>query len=541
MIEKFSPSLLVWIWTIVILVPSGARADRTLYTVSTPGNGPNLRIVNPLNGATIVTIPITLPGFTVGGATGLARDPTTGKLWALLRVSGAGQCQGGLGGSMPRLVTINPASGVSTDVGSAGDCFSGLAFSSDGTLYGVTGDGANDSEALYTFNKATAARTLAKNLGNGNDGEAIGFNLDNGLIYHASGNDTLGSPPFLQVFETIDPVQLGNASINIPRSGDDYVEALALTYQGGNKFLLTDGAGAPSRLLTITTGGVATPLGNMDHDAKGLAFTPTPAADFDRDIKSDIGIYRDGVWSISRSSDGASTVVSLGSAAHIPVPADYDGDGKTDIAVYLNGVWTIIRSSDGVTVVVGWGGPSNMPVPAAYDGDGKADIAVYLDGVWSILRSSDGGNTVVGWGGPAFTPVPGDYDGDGKADIAVYHSGGVWSIVRSTDGGNTVVGWGGPAFIPVLGDYDGDGKSDIAVYHPSGVWSIKRSSDSGNTVVGWGGAVQDIPVPADYDGYGKTDIGIYRDGVWSIKRSSDGGNTIVGLGGMPQDIPLSAQ
>jgi hypothetical protein len=262
--------------------------------------------------------------------------------------------------------------------------------------------------------------------------------------------------------------------------------------------------------------------------------------DFDGDGKADIGIYRDGVWSISRSSDGGNTVVGLGSASHIPVPADYDGDGKTDEAVYSNGVWTIIRSSDGGTTVVGWGGPGYIPVPADYDGDGKADIAVYRDGVWSILRSSDGGNTLVGWGGPAFTPVPADYDGDGKADIVVY-SNGVWSIVRSSDGGNTVVGWGGPSFIPVLGDYDGDGKADIAVYHPSGVWSIKRSSDSGNTVVGWGGAAQDMPVPADYDGDGKTDIGIYRDGAWSIKRSSDGGNTLVGWGGAPQDIPLSGQ
>jgi Subtilase family len=262
--------------------------------------------------------------------------------------------------------------------------------------------------------------------------------------------------------------------------------------------------------------------------------------DFDGDGKSDIGFYRDGLWSILRSSDGGNTVVGLGNSSQIPVPADYDGDGITDEAVYSNGVWSIVRSSDGATMVVSWGGPGFVPVPADYDGDGKADIAVYNPiGVWSILRSSDGGTTLVGWGGPGFIPVPADYDGDGKADIAVYHPIGVWSIVRSSDGGNTLVGWGGPSFIPVPADYDGDGKADIAVYHPIGVWSVVRSSDGGNTLVGWGGP-SFTPVPADYDGDGKADIAVYHPtGVWSIVRSSDGGNTLVGWGGAPQDIPLN--
>ena len=174
---------------------------------------------------------------------------------------------------------------------------------------------------------------------------------------------------------------------------------------------------------------------------------------------------------------------------------DFDGDGRADIGIYREGAWSIIRSSDGGVSILGWGGASWKPVVADYDGDGKADIAVYNPiGVWSIIRSSDGGNTVMGWGGGAQdVPVPADFDGDGRADIGIYREG-AWSIIRSSDGGVSSFGWGGASWEPVVADYDGDGRADIAVYNPIGVWSIVRSGDGGNTVVGWGGGAQDIPL-----------------------------------------------
>jgi hypothetical protein len=41
-----------------------------------------------------------------------------------------------------------------------------------------------------------------------------------------------------------------------------------------------------------------------------LAFLPKPRTDFDADVKNDSGAYRNGIWFIRRSLDGA--VISVG-------------------------------------------------------------------------------------------------------------------------------------------------------------------------------------------------------------------------------------
>jgi hypothetical protein len=54
-------------------------------------------------------------------------------------------------------------------------------------LVGVTGDGASTPHTLYSLSQSNASATFLMTLGNGDDGEAIGFDPLDGRLYHASG------------------------------------------------------------------------------------------------------------------------------------------------------------------------------------------------------------------------------------------------------------------------------------------------------------------------------------------------------------------
>jgi len=249
------------------LLGSLPAAGADLLLSVSPGGGtrppdPLLRTVDGTDGSTVdgASVVISLVGQTVLGATGLARDPQTETLYALLKLQGT---------SFRRLVTLDEFTGVATDVGDTGHRFAGLASGSDGTLYGVTGDGDGVPESLFTLSTVDGTPTLVRELGAGSDGETIAFNPDDGLLYHASGVGTPNHPNGEQ-FETIDPDTL--ATTNVPLSGFDYEELTALMYSDG-AFLAGDLGNSATdmpRFFRITTGGVVTFLGDMDHVSKGL-------------------------------------------------------------------------------------------------------------------------------------------------------------------------------------------------------------------------------------------------------------------------------
>jgi exosortase sorting signal-containing protein len=163
------------------------------------------------------------------------------------------------------LAILNPFTGQIRLVGNTGQRYAAIAFDSEGTLYGLTGQQSGTANpvnpsTLFTINKNTGASTIFLPLVVGADGESLAFNPIDGLLYRLSGGNVN------QVFESINPVS--QAVTQIPRSGDVIGEATALTHISGNVLY----AASFDDLFTLTTDGSASFVSELDHQSKGLAF-----------------------------------------------------------------------------------------------------------------------------------------------------------------------------------------------------------------------------------------------------------------------------
>ena len=219
-----------------------------------------LREIDPNTAATLSSISISLAGETVLGANGLAAQPGSNTLYAIVRVGSTGSRQ---------LVTIDPTTGVATLVGDAGPGLAGLAFDASGsTLWAVSGNNGSPAESLFELSLINGASTFICTLGNGSDGEAIGFNPDDGKLYHASGHTGAGV-----IFETVDDLTNDPCGItNIPIGGAlDDEEAQALTWWSSEGVFLWKQNHDAGPLFRVTTGGAETLIGTLDHQSKGLA------------------------------------------------------------------------------------------------------------------------------------------------------------------------------------------------------------------------------------------------------------------------------
>jgi hypothetical protein len=176
---------------------------------------------------------ITMPGQVVTGGSGLAFHPASALLYGLISLENQ---------PLPELVTIDIGTGLATSIGTVSDMFTGLSFAQNGTLYGVTSDEAATPEALYTINTLTGSTSLVMLLEEAGFGEAIGIHRGANDLYRAS--DIIGG----HLYQRIDLDTL--ATTDITPSGDDYFEAQAMTWAGGNQFFMSDLDGNVYRFST---------------------------------------------------------------------------------------------------------------------------------------------------------------------------------------------------------------------------------------------------------------------------------------------------
>jgi uncharacterized delta-60 repeat protein len=433
------------------------------------------------------------------------------------------------------LARLNPNGSLDTSFGNNGKVFTsigtvnsfanGIALQTDGKIVvvGYSGpDNGNGGVAALVRYKTDGSLDLTFG-GNG----IVTASVDNAsnsatsVAIQSNGRILISRQVFSSIpgsIQTVPRILRYNANGSL-RDSFGFVGGNGLTLQPDGKVILLGG----------TSNGISTFFAAR---YLGDALAARPMYDFDGDGKSDISVFRDGIWHLQRSQTGFGAVY-WGLASDKIAPADFDGDGKTDPTVYRpsNGEWSILRSSDNTATVLRFGAPEDLPRPADFDGDGKADITVFRpsNGTWYRINSSNNQFYAVQFGAAGDAPVVADFDGDGKSDIAVYRpSNGTWYWLRSSDGHFAAVQFGISEDKPVPADYDGDGKADVAVFRPSnGTWYLQRSS-LGFTGMQFGIST-DKPTPADYDGDGKADIAVFRDGTWYLQRST-AGFTGVGFG-----------
>ena len=282
-----------------IVVGQGPAA---LYSINS--DVPTLTTLDPTTGATLSSVSITLPGWNLQWGNGLAKEPVTGRLFAVMRWVGGpapptgraqsskhpnrpnpGGTPGPVGAVGRILVTICPLSGEASLVGDLGDNFAAIAFDDFGTLWGVVGDGGTAPNNLYVINPADATKILITTLGNGMDGESLGYNPNDGLLYHGSGNLSFTGMP--AILETIDPFQPTNPPVDIASFATstvntDETNAISRFDNSVGGFWWASGccsiAGGPSgfvsALYIVAAAGTGTQVGILDHVSKGLATLP---------------------------------------------------------------------------------------------------------------------------------------------------------------------------------------------------------------------------------------------------------------------------
>lgn len=244
---------------LMALTSSGFSNGGPLYTVTAADA--QLRTVDPVSGHTLTSIAITDPnGGTILGARGLATQPSTGDLWALLI----------LAGQIPtELARIDAATGIATRIGHTGIQFDGLDFDQHDVIHGVSATFSAVPSRFCILSQITGRPTDLFGVTNPGSGKALCFDRTQNVYYHAAG---FGTPNATSSGEQLETVDVATSTLNlVPLSGADYAGTSAVLHWVSELFLFVDSTGAA---FTITANGLVNPLSTLDHVPSGLAYRP---------------------------------------------------------------------------------------------------------------------------------------------------------------------------------------------------------------------------------------------------------------------------
>ncbi|MEO8666005.1 MAG: T9SS type A sorting domain-containing protein [Ignavibacteria bacterium] len=224
-------------------------------------SSPTIEVFNQTTWASVSSSLLTMTGFTVSSAQSVTWNSDNLQFYAIVTVTGGTR----------RLVTVDPGTGVCTDIGLLAAKFSSLTYNSDdGILYAMGGSGAGVGFAasLFIVDITNAATTfLAGPYPVGSFGEVISYNYDDNMIYHWSGDNVSGAN-----MEKISPV-FPHLAIPVIQSGAVHSEIQGAVYTGAGVFVATDLVFlGPTNAYTITSAGAVALVAPTPYQVRGLGF-----------------------------------------------------------------------------------------------------------------------------------------------------------------------------------------------------------------------------------------------------------------------------
>lgn len=206
------------------LLMAAGSFSQSFYCVQTENS--LLLTIDISNGAIVDSISTEIASSSAGvnpiqGYKAMAKHPTSGDIYVVIKDDN----------NTRYLASLDVSSGQVTTIGQTTSTLSTLAFDAAGVLYGMNGGG---STSMVTVNTTTGASTLFFSWSTSeNDGEALGFNTTDNLMYrYGGGSDgSLWSTPLTVPTET---------NIATFSGIDTYGGALAYR-SGSNKFVLAMG------------------------------------------------------------------------------------------------------------------------------------------------------------------------------------------------------------------------------------------------------------------------------------------------------------